>query len=62
MKTICDRCNNYAMLPCGTREVCDARRENNTRFTRWIADGYISKRMNGEKKYCKGYKRLPKLK
>ena len=55
-ETICDRCEKYETTPCGTREICHAKREG-SQVVPWMSDEYINERMSGEKKNCKGYKR-----
>ena len=57
MKTICDRCDNYYVLPSGTREICDAQRKRNTNMINVMDDYYVDQRMNGNKKSCKEFKK-----
>ena len=57
-KTICGRCNNYYVSPCGTRETCDAQRQRNTNMISVIDDDYVAQRMIGEKNNCKEFKKL----
>ena len=58
MKTICDRCVKYEVSICGTREICHAYVEKQTRFTNEITKQYIQQRINGNKNYCKAYNKL----
>jgi len=56
-KRICDKCDNFEVSPCSTREICHAKKQgSNVIF--WITDDYISERMEGEKNSCKGFKRI----
>ena len=54
---ICDRCRNFRIHPSGVNETCDAQRINSVASI-WIDDEYKARRMNGEIRQCKGFKKL----
>lgn len=58
MKTICDKCANYEVSLCGTREICRAYIEKQTKFTNEITKQYVEQRVNGDKNHCKAYKKM----
>lgn len=55
---ICDRCNKYEVSQDGTRELCHAFFECQTRFKNGITKDYIELRMSGEKNNCKEFKKI----
>ena len=57
MRTICDKCDNYEVSPCGTKELCHAKLQG-SRVSPWMMDEYITERMKGEKNNCKAFKKL----
>ena len=58
-KIICDKCNNYEVHPSGCWERCN---ECSSAPFSYMTKQYAEERMNGNKKNCKCFKKLGKLK
>lgn len=56
-KRICDMCNNFECSPCGSREICHAKKEGSN-VIKWLDYFYAEQRMSGEKMTCKGFKKI----
>ena len=54
---ICDKCDHYVMAISGTTETCWAKYDGSKVIIR-MPDDYIKLRMTGEKRNCKGFKKL----
>jgi hypothetical protein len=57
MKTICDNCNNFETSGSGSLTKCWAYLLDDGMIKR-ITKDYVEKRMNGQAKTCKEYKKI----
>lgn len=56
-KRICDNCNNFEITMDNTREICHGKRSGSLLIAN-MPSYYIEERMNGNKKYCKEFKKI----